>query len=107
MAEWCKGHFDERVFHAFVKSVGIYPTGSLVRLESGHLGVVIEQGPDSLLNPSVRVFYDAVAGVQITPRLLDLAQSGCHDRIVGHERPSAWGFKDLSPLWAGDTTVHG
>ena len=29
MAEWTKGHFDPRIFHAFVKSIGIYP---LVRL---------------------------------------------------------------------------
>jgi HD-GYP domain-containing protein (c-di-GMP phosphodiesterase class II) len=35
MAEWCKGHFDERVFQAFVKCIGIYPIGSLVKLESG------------------------------------------------------------------------
>jgi hypothetical protein len=35
MATWTKeGHFDERVFQAFVKSIGIYPTGSLVKLQS-------------------------------------------------------------------------
>ncbi|MDD5612643.1 MAG: HD-GYP domain-containing protein, partial [Gallionella sp.] len=33
MAEWSKGHFDQRIFQAFVRTVGIYPTGSLVRLE--------------------------------------------------------------------------
>lgn len=42
MAEW-KGHFDEGVFQAFVKTVGIYPVGALVRLESGCLAVVLEQ----------------------------------------------------------------
>jgi HD-GYP domain-containing protein (c-di-GMP phosphodiesterase class II) len=31
MAEWSNGHFDEAVFQAFVKSIGIYPIGSLVR----------------------------------------------------------------------------
>ena len=39
MAEW-NGHFDPQVFRAFVKAVGIYPVGALVRLESGRLGVV-------------------------------------------------------------------
>ena len=56
MAEW-KGHFDPLVFQAFVKSLGIYPIGSLVKLASGKLGVVIEQGEQSLLKPKVKVFF--------------------------------------------------
>jgi HD-GYP domain-containing protein (c-di-GMP phosphodiesterase class II) len=34
MAEWANGHFDPNVFQAFVKSMGIYPVGSLVKLTS-------------------------------------------------------------------------
>ncbi|MDE2430809.1 MAG: HD-GYP domain-containing protein, partial [Burkholderiales bacterium] len=37
MAEWSNGHFDEKVFQAFVKSIGIFPVGTLVRMESGRL----------------------------------------------------------------------
>jgi len=40
MASW-KGHFDPVIFRHFVRSLGIYPNGSLVRLASGRLAVVI------------------------------------------------------------------
>ena len=96
MAEWSGKHFDDRVFKAFVKSVGIYPTGSLVRLESQRLAVVCEQGA-SLLNPVVRVFYSTKAQMRIPPERLDLAKS--REKIASREDPREWGFEDLDSLW--------
>jgi HD-GYP domain-containing protein (c-di-GMP phosphodiesterase class II) len=100
MAEWTSGHFDESLFQAFVKCLGIYPVGSLVGLESGRLGVVIEQAGDSLLTPRVRVFFSTRSGTQIPAEVVDLSRPGTHDRIIGRENPAAWGFADLSALWA-------
>lgn len=99
MVEWSKGHFDETVFQAFVRSVGIYPVGSLIRLESGRLGVVIDQGSQSLLKPRVRIFYSTRADAHIKPEVVDLARPGCKERIAGTEDPSRWHFKDLDLLW--------
>ncbi len=99
MVEWSKGHFDETIFQAFVRSVGIYPVGSLVRLESGRLGVVMEQGSKSLLQPRVRVFYSTRADAHIVPEIVDLARPGCADRIKGTEDPSRWHFRDLERFW--------
>jgi len=73
MTEWSKGHFDERVFQAFVKSIGIYPTGSLVKLASGRLGVVIEQSQKSLLAPQVKVFFSTKSKAYIPPEIIDLS----------------------------------
>lgn len=101
MAEWCKGHFDEAVFQAFVKTVGIYPTGSLVRLESGRLGVVLEQYERSLLTPRVKVFFSTRSRMPIPQQVVDLARPPGNDRIVGREAPEAWGFHDLDALWLG------
>lgn len=99
MTEWSHGHFDERVFRAFVKSLGIYPIGSLVRLESGRLGVVVEQSEKSLLVPMVKVFFSTRSNVRIAPELLDLSRPGIQDKIIAHENPDHWHFPDLNQLW--------
>ncbi|MGE5386275.1 MAG: HD-GYP domain-containing protein [Betaproteobacteria bacterium] len=102
MAEW-KGHFDPAVFQAFVKSLGIYPIGSFVRLQSGRLGVVVEQGVKSLLTPKVRVFFSAKAQAYITPEIVDLGRSA-HDKITGREDPVKWGIRNVDEFWAGYAT---
>lgn len=100
MAEWSSGHFDERVFQAFVKSIGIYPTGSLVRLASGRLGVVVEQSPNSLLTPTVKVFFSTQSQTRFPPELLDLSSAGVADKIVSREDAAKWGIKNIDRLWA-------
>ncbi|MEB0138350.1 MULTISPECIES: HD-GYP domain-containing protein [unclassified Undibacterium] len=103
MAEWSKGHFDEKVFQAFVKSIGIYPVGTLVRLESGRLGVVVEQQiGKSLLAPKVRVFFSIKSMGYIVPELLDLAGPGLQDKIANREDAVKWGLKDIDRYWLGD-----
>jgi putative nucleotidyltransferase with HDIG domain len=100
MAEWCNGHFDERIFQAFVRSVGIYPIGSFVRLESGRLGVVVEQTEKSLLTPRVKVFFSARSETHIAPEVVDLARAGAADRIISREDPAKWGIQDVDRYWA-------
>ena len=100
MASW-KGQFDPVVFATFVKSVGIYPTGSLVRLHSERLAVVIEQNPAVLTAPVVRVFFSLKSGMPVSLQRLDLA-GGTNDRIIGREPPDRWNFTFLNELWAGE-----
>jgi len=100
MASW-KGQFDPAIFAAFVKSVGIYPTGSLVRLQSDRLAVVIEQNASALTSPVVRVFYSLKSQMPVALQRLDLS-GGTSDRIVGRESPEKWKFGFLNELWAGD-----
>jgi HD-GYP domain-containing protein (c-di-GMP phosphodiesterase class II) len=101
MTEWSRGHFDERVFQAFIKSIGIYPIGSLVRLGSGRLAVVIEQSEKSLLAPRVKVFFSTKSQTYIVPEVIDLARPGATEKIVSHEDAAKWGIKNLNELWAG------
>jgi putative nucleotidyltransferase with HDIG domain len=99
MASW-KGHFDSRLFAAFVQSLGIYPTGSLVRLASQRLAVVSEQNPHKLVAPVVTVFYSLRSQMRTLPERVDLAAQGCHDRIVGRATESYGQFPGLEQLWA-------
>ena len=100
MAEWCNGHFDERVFQAFVKCLGIYPIGALVRLASGRLGVVIEQSEHSLLTPIVKVFFSTKARTHIAPEIVDLSHPRVTDGIVSREEAGTWGLTNIEKLWA-------
>jgi putative nucleotidyltransferase with HDIG domain len=105
MAEWRNGHFDDAVFGAFVKSMGIYPVGSLVRMQSGRLGVVMEQSGPSLLTPKVKIFYSTKSQERIVPVVVDLADARITDRIAAREDPERWRFPDLATLWQVTATA--
>jgi putative nucleotidyltransferase with HDIG domain len=100
MTEWSKAHFDERVFQAFIKSVGIYPVGSLVKLSSSRLAVVVEQSEKSLLAPRVKAFFSTRAQTYIVPELIDLSRPEMTEKIIGREDAAKWGIKNLDELWA-------
>lgn len=106
MTEWSDGHFDRTVFHAFIKCVGIYPIGSLVRLESGLLGVVIDNPAENLLAPSVKVFFCTRRNERMQPEVIDLARSNAQDKIKNWESPTNWSFPDLDALWSGQAARH-
>ncbi|HJV28797.1 MAG TPA: HD-GYP domain-containing protein, partial [Aromatoleum sp.] len=90
LLEWSKYHFDPKLVHTFIRSVGIYPSGSLVRLESGKLAVVQGQNSEHLLQPTVLVMFDALKRCYVTPQLVDLAKS--NDVIIEHEDFDKWGI---------------
>ncbi|MFV8824480.1 HD-GYP domain-containing protein [Thauera sp. WH-2] len=87
LLEWSKFHFNPTLVQAFIRAVGIYPTGSLVRLESRRLAVVQAQTPENLMQPVVKVIFHT-RGYYLTPETVDLRHS--QDRIVGHEDFEAW-----------------
>lgn len=87
--EWSEQYFNTELVSHFVRSVGIFPLGTLVRLESGLLAIVIEHSAANLLCPAVRVVYDTRRQWQLDPYDLDLSQQTA-DRIVGYEPPEKW-----------------
>ena len=74
MAKWQEGQFDKPVFHAFVKTMGLYPFGTLVKLKSGRVAVVEEQSKKSVSSPIVRVFYSTKMAEPIFQEWVDLSK---------------------------------
>jgi putative nucleotidyltransferase with HDIG domain len=95
LLEWSPHHFDRTLVQQFIRCVGIYPIGTLVRLESQRLAVVVETGRAELLKPVVRVVYDIGARRRLTPQDLDLAAPRVYgkDRILNAEDPAKWGLR--------------
>ncbi|ENO89308.1 HD-GYP domain-containing protein [Thauera linaloolentis] len=94
LLEWSKFHFKPELVHAFIRAVGIYPTGSLVRLESQRLAVVQSQNTEQLMQPVVKVIFH-IHGHYLNPETIDLRRS--QDHIVGHEDFDAWNIDPA--LW--------
>lgn len=98
--EWSGTQFNPRLVQAFIKGIGIYPAGSLVRLESDRLGIVREVVPENLLQPIVQVIFDCAKACHITPEMVDLASSA--DKIKSHEAFEKWGIDQSK--WATTCT---
>lgn len=91
--EWSKFHFNPIFAQDFMRCVGIYPVGTMVKLESGRLAVVIEAHESNLLAPKVNVFFSTRSNAYIKPETLDLSRGlgfGGGDKIVGHESAAKW-----------------
>ncbi|MFC5300346.1 HD-GYP domain-containing protein [Azospira restricta] len=65
--------FDKRVLHAFAKSIGVYPPGSIVQLSDGRYGIVIGVNTEALMCPSVLVYEPSVPKSQAP--VLDLLET--------------------------------
>ncbi len=84
------GHFDPQLLFHFCRSIGVGPTGTLVRMGSGRLGVVLPDGNQGARS-KIRLFYSAE---HRCPIVLEDFFRGLGDSVVGVENPADWGFSD-------------
>lgn len=89
LQEWAQFHFNAELVAHFVRSLGIYPLRTLVRLESGLAGIVVEQNPANQARPVLLMVYDCDADGPLTPYRLDLEKTPA-DRILRYEDPARY-----------------
>ncbi len=97
MSQW-SGHFDPKIFRAFVSSVGIYPVGSIVKLKSGRIGIVIEKCDTNLLTPKIKIFFSSKSNLRIHPEIIDLSKPHITDKIESHESDFKISQQEISDL---------
>jgi len=65
---------DPKYFEEFVKVLGIFPVGSLVRLDTNEVAVVTESCAEMPMNPRVRIMFDPEGKPLIRPIEMDLSK---------------------------------
>ncbi len=73
--KWSEGNFDVPLLERFIKCVGIFPIGSVVRLSTQEIGMVIATDEDRRLKPVVLLIIDAKGDLYQPRRLINLSST--------------------------------
>ncbi|UCD83646.1 MAG: HD-GYP domain-containing protein [Deltaproteobacteria bacterium] len=97
-------HFDPTYFKAFIKTLGFYPIGTLVRLDTNEIALVVRINPGDPNRPVVKIIYDAEGRELKEPREVSLAGRDASTRsyqrsIVTTVDAVTQGLIDISPYF--------
>jgi HD-GYP domain-containing protein (c-di-GMP phosphodiesterase class II) len=70
-----QNQFDQELVQQFIKYLGVYPVGSLVKLSNDKLAIVIEGNRVNPVKPKVKIIYNLKLNHTITPSDFDLKNS--------------------------------
>lgn len=75
--------FQEQLVVEFIQAVGVYPTGTLVELSTGQIGVVVEQNFERRLRPKVVLVKSPNGELLAKRKVLDLSAEAIHNHDKG------------------------
>ena len=78
--------YSTELVELFIQAVGVFPTGTLVELNTGEVGIVIAQNRFRRLRPEVMLVLDAAKKPLADYRTIDLQT--CQENIA--DRPEIW-----------------
>jgi len=93
LLEWSGTHLEEHLVHKFIRSMGIYPVGSLVLMESGRLAVVIEASEKDQTRPIVKIIYNTRMKQYLPIEIIDLSKPNSQDNIKSSVDADKWRIK--------------
>ncbi len=93
------GQLDNKLTMGFISAMSVYPTGCIVELSSGEVGIVIEVNPKNRLKPQIMVVRDTGKN-PMTPKFIDLTEIGSAPNgqlcVITHmHRPGDFGIEPL------------
>jgi putative nucleotidyltransferase with HDIG domain len=87
--------YDEELVENFIQCMGVYPVGTLVKLNSGKLGLISRLNKQKPLHPYVRVFYNIRMHQAIPIQEINLSESKYKDQIDCCIRPEEFNLNLL------------
>ena len=88
--------FDEELIEKFIQCIGVYPVGTLVKLNSGKIGLISKLNNKKPLHPHVKIFYNARLNQAVAIEEIDLSRCKYKDQIDCCIRPEEFNLDLLS-----------
>jgi HD-GYP domain-containing protein (c-di-GMP phosphodiesterase class II) len=76
-----KGKFSTPFIEAMIRTLGVFPVGTVVQLSTGEQAVVMKQHPEMALKPQVKIFRGSNGKILDVPQECDLSK----DASLGHD----------------------
>ncbi len=73
--KWAPGNFDVTLLEGFIKCIGIYPIGSVVRLSTGEVGIIVASDECNRLKPILLIVQNAEGKPMEQRRLINMASA--------------------------------
>lgn len=95
--EWRNIDFQEDLVEQFIQCLGVYPTGSIVEMNTGVIGIVLAQNPIRRLKPKVMVILDENKKPCASFQTIDLFQEQPHGKKIEIVRALERGAYGIDP----------
>jgi HD-GYP domain-containing protein (c-di-GMP phosphodiesterase class II) len=93
------GEFDGALLFKLMRSIGVFPTGKLVRLRSNRLAIMLPPSADERL-PLARAFYATIDTAFVEYEDVVISDRLSDDQAVNAEDPARWFGGDWSAMRA-------